>query len=354
VPLGVLAALSLSKSGGVALWAPLGRLAPTFALCMLLALSALWGNPLAATFNRETVEVIVAGAFVLMVPFVFRTNDDLRCLAEGLLLAAAIMLIGAVAGTSVDGELRWAAFGGGPNVFARIMFFGLASAVFLAQRRSRGPLSLLVLAFLVAGLVVGMILAQSRAALLVAAPAALVLIVGLLMRGHHERGGQGRSWAIAAITIFTVAVTVIQFPPEAFSRLTLLLSGPGTSGQKRLDLAFQALDLWRQQPYFGAGLGSFATLSGDQYPHNWLLELAVKTGLAGLSLGVLAVVSAVVCLLRSRCSSGEKAYLGALLVFSFGAAQFSGDFYGNLPLLVLLGLCANSDGLREPRVDGRP
>lgn len=59
----------------------------------------------------------------------------------------------------------------------------------------------------------------------------------------------------------------------------------GDLGRELLWLA--AIDVFESSPLFGAGIGGFFAITGDGYPHNFVLELLAETGIVGLLFSVM-------------------------------------------------------------------
>lgn len=72
----------------------------------------------------------------------------------------------------------------------------------------------------------------------------------------------------------------------------------------RVDLAQQAVAMWRQHPWFGAGLGSFWRAQQSRQVdyafvnHSTLLWLASETGIVGVSVFLAGVLASLVALVR--------------------------------------------------------
>lgn len=59
----------------------------------------------------------------------------------------------------------------------------------------------------------------------------------------------------------------------------------GDLGRELLWMA--AIDVFESSPLFGAGIGGFFAITGEAYPHNFVLELLAETGIVGLLFSVM-------------------------------------------------------------------
>ncbi len=117
----------------------------------------------------------------------------------------------------------------------------------------------------------------------------------------------------------------------------------------RLKVYSTAWQLFKQKPLFGLGTGGFGT-SGEQYPHNIFLEIAVENGLLGLVIFL--------CFLFTVCQRGyqflnesiikinKQAKIMGLIILVVGLSlfierQFSFRFDMHKDLFVFFGLIVN-------------
>jgi O-antigen/teichoic acid export membrane protein len=225
-----------------------------------------------------------------------------------------------VTGPGVQG--RYAAFGGGPNVFVRIEVLGLLAAVTLV--RTGATRHLLWTAPL---LIAGAIMSGSRGGLLAAAVMGLVVVVSGQRR--TARTAVAASAAIAAV--LTVAYR-LNLPGTAFIRDRFVEQ---TFGQgyvsDRPDAFMGAVQLALDHPLTGAGLGSFHVLVGEQlkleYAHNYVLSVAAEEGAAGLVLLGITVLLWLRTMVRARPWPQLTQALAAAALFVALASLASGDYY---------------------------
>jgi O-antigen ligase len=271
-----------------------------------------------------------------------------------LYIAGWVYLAGALAaGPGVQG--RYAAFGGGPNVFVRVEVLAFLAALVLAATLGKRWVLVGLPAFLV-----GAVLSGSRGGLLAMA---VMLLVGAVPLGR--RLGR-RTMGILAVGAVPLLAGIAYFHDPAwvaFAReryLEQTVAQGYDSG--RSSLVQRALELFDDHLWFGTGLDGFFALQGVQtaaeYPHNLVVATAAEGGLIGLGLLVAAVGAGAVALYRARPldSISLGFALGALFVLV--ASQFSGDYYDSRFLWFLLGLAViaarKTQQTRDHAVRGTP
>ncbi|HLF29219.1 MAG TPA: O-antigen ligase family protein [Anaerolineae bacterium] len=183
--------------------------------------------------------------------------------------------------TAEEGTRRLASVYGSPNNVAlflgRVFPIALACAL-LGRGRRRAWYALALTPILMA-----IVLTQSRGALFLGVPAA-VLAIGLLAGGR---------WVWAALGAIGLGV-VAAIPFLDSPRVQALFSGEGTS-VFRLALWRSTLDLIREHPLLGVGPDNFLYAyrgrymlpeawqeSGLSHPHNVVLDFSARLGLLGL------------------------------------------------------------------------
>jgi len=236
--------------------------------------------------------------------------------AVGVLFAMASL----AAGPGVQG--RYAAFGGGPNVFVRIQVLALVAVVALVAAGATARLLWSVPLFVVAA-----VLSGSRGGLL----AGLVVGFAVVLRG----GWRTRRFALAGILLAGTgtAVAYLALPPAhalITDRFLQQTAGQGYLSD-RPQIFGGAISLFRSHPIAGAGLDGFHALigaaAGIEYPHNYLLAVAAEGGMVGL---VLLGFSAVLWVIRVRAARPWGPEIAAMVVgtgYIALASLFSGDYY---------------------------
>jgi O-antigen ligase len=284
--------------------------------------SGLWAPP-GARVAAFCVDIIAMAALTVGFYFLARQAPVLTArrvlwffLVTGILFALASL----AAGPGVQG--RYAAFGGGPNVFVRIQVFGLIAVVALVASGVRPRLLWSVPLFVVAA-----VLSGSRGGLL----AGLVVGVAVVMRG----GWRTRRFALAGILLAGTGTLVAYFalPPAHDLIKDRFLNQTAGQGylSERPQIFSGALSLFRHQPITGAGLDGFHALigaaAGIEYPHNYLLAVAAEGGMVGL---VLLGLTGLLWTIRVRSSRPWGPEITAMVVgaaYIAVASMFSGDYY---------------------------
>ena len=287
--------------------------------------SALWAPP-AARIGPQTLDLVLLG--VLLVAFYHYSIGDpetVTRLTFQLFFVTAIVYALAAIFISGPGEQgRYSAFGGGPNVFARIEVLGMISAVALFLLSGRVLPLLLIPLFLLAT-----VLSGSRGTLLAGA---VVGFAALLKLRHRLRAG---AVAAAGAVSVAAAAAIWAFAPPAFTDLFQERFVEQTVQEQylsgRTDIWAAALRLFADHPVAGAGLDGFYGLIGVnqavEYPHNYVLAVAAEGGLAGLGL----LTTSVVLWTRVVRGGGARPQITGLAVaaavFVALSGLFSGDYY---------------------------
>jgi O-antigen ligase len=218
---------------------------------------------------------------------------------------------------------RFAALGGGPNVFVRVMVIAAVSSIALSLLRKDWRWATLAPAF-----IAGSFLSGSRGGLAAVAIVGVVLgkpVITRLPRVVVTRMLVGT--ALIAIIVLTLAPEQVRTDlQERF--VTQTLQDRHTSS--RTTTADGALDVFRSHPVTGAGIDGYYALIGEQsglqHPHNLVLATLAEGGLiGGLLLGA-ALLAPALRLVRLPTTTGSL-WFGVLAAYIFAASLFSGDYY---------------------------
>jgi O-antigen ligase len=324
-PLGALGYFFFAWGGWLlvsSFWAPpaarLERYVPDVLLLLLLVSS---GWAVARRINWRAVESVWWWLFV-----------------AGLIYAFAA----ALEGPDVQG--RYAALGGGPNVFVRVMALAAVAAMFLAVVQRRHWVLASVPVF-----VAGAFFSGSRGG--------LVSLVGIVAIGGVPLWKRMSGRLRTASVMFTAAGLMVApffVKPSWFAGLQERFVEQTIV--QRYDSGRSAIlvDAWRlfvEYPVAGAGLdgyfGAIGHLAGFEYPHNLLLATAAEGGLIGFALLLLGLASAAIQLFRRRPLEANTLGFALCGAFMFTAAMFSGDYYDSRFIWFFLGL-ATIGALRHP------
>lgn len=117
----------------------------------------------------------------------------------------------------------------------------------------------------------------------------------------------------------------------------------GRSTDQRLDAYGQALDIFKESPVIGHGLGSFGFLADGTagvYPHNIELELLVSSGIFGIVLFALFLAPVFFSAAREfvrRPPRWDRIAIGGLLISTFIRHQVSSSFASGKILFMVAG-----------------
>lgn len=246
-------------------------------------------------------------------------------LVGGILLVAAIYFVGGALASNGSLTNRWNAFGGGSNVFGRIMGLGVISAVAFSVFRSNVRYRVAI-----APLSIGLLASQSRGAVFAIGIVSLALALILIAKKSVRPALQVLIVGAAAI------IAVRQFAPAGYERFLFrfLSTTSRESGVETRGAIFsEAVDAWAANPLLGIGLGDFGNYSdigGETFTtHNYLLASAAETGTIGLFVVLILYASMTLSLARSIRSNlaTQDIFLGSAWLFLAVASLFSGGYY---------------------------
>ncbi|MCW0212437.1 MAG: O-antigen ligase family protein [Pseudonocardia sp.] len=320
-------------------WAP--SLLWTLAVIGYLWLTVFWAPYAARTDERVADLVYMALLIVVMVvvsgpdPAKARRVVLVATFASGMLYAFSGLVVG-----QTDEQGRTIAFGGGPNIYVRVVLLGALAAIALAVIYRRKlylvPVPLLLTAAL---------LASSRGGVLSAGVTAAAFVV-LCWRRLSVRA------VVAAVLVLLTGLAAglvlldaknLQMIQERF-----VAAPQQDQFSGRPQLVEQGLALFRDNPVVGGGLDSFYVHFGVNadlgYPHNLAVDVAATGGVVGLVL----LAGFVVALIRDvqpwRSLPNDSLALVMAIVFITTASMTSGDFYDSRFLWVFAALAVNPPG----------
>jgi O-antigen ligase len=133
-------------------------------------------------------------------------------------------------------------------------------------------------------------------------------------------------------------------PLTRFENMTTDLQG-GHAVSARVLAAKAAGRNFLKHALLGLGIGGFASLGGLEYPHNIILEVLTELGLVGFALCAWLALLTLRNTLRLLKESGDVHFTDAswilgVLLFTFGAAQFSGNLSDSRILFLTMGIAA--------------
>lgn len=315
--------VELRVRGGLQGWQPAGWLLAAVFFFGYQILSSAWAPP--GVDTRAGVTDLLVLTILTVAGYLHARTwpESAGRRVLWLLWAAGVVFgLGAFLLTGPGEQGRYAAFGGGPNVFVRIEVLALIALVVLvttgASRRLLWSVPLLL---------AGAVLSGSRGGLLAAGVCGLGVVLAV----------RGRTSRIAALSIAS-AVTAVVFAYE------LDLPGAGLIRDRFVDQTFgqgylserpviftSAVQVAVDHPLAGAGLGGFRQLAGIrlnvEYAHNYPLSVAAEGGGIGLVLLCLTGVLWARTIWRGRPWDRVTSGLVVAAAFVALAGLFSGDYY---------------------------
>lgn len=310
------------------------------ALCGWLCLSSLW-SPTGARLGTVLPDLFfLALATVLSCFYLQRASAwVLEKLWWLFFFTGLIYAAGALAQGASGAQGRLSAFGGGPNVFVRVICLGLLASVALAASTRWGRWTVLATPIFI----LCAVLSGSRGGL-VALAVTLSAAGWLALRDSSPKirlATLAGSLALAGASYFFVWPRAQDFIQKRFIDETL---NQGYSSG-RSDISSQCIELFRNNPIAGVGIDGYwalkGFLSGYQYPHNIVLGAAAEGGI--ISVALLLLAAAVGFVRGMRPSAGVIANMPAMsALFILAASQFSGYWYDTRFLWFFLAFAAES------------
>ena len=298
---------------------------------LYLIATALWTpDPLAALPDMALLVVPVVA--VLLLPRLFAADPE-RLIDFLLILwyvTALLYCVGGLLGPVTD-QGRVVAFGGGANVYVRVVSVGAFAATHLWLRR-RSALWLLPMPVMV----MCAILSGSRGGVFAFFVIYPVFAFPILRNLFARR----RFMTVLSVALVCVAFGIVlynQFGDAVYERWVVQTFEQRYVSERPL-IALEAMALFRENPLVGVGFKGYRELSelGAVYPHNLILDVAVESGVVGL-----AVFAAPLLLLAARLRRPYgPAQRIALFIGGYYAvaSMFSGSYFDARWMWVFWGL----------------
>jgi O-antigen ligase len=326
------------------------------ALGAVLALSLIYSNAGVYAVTKVVQFWTFAWLGALMAGLIATSEEGPRALASAFLAAGlALGGIGMAAIFLGSAESQLAVLGGGPNVYARLMMFGVLSGVPLFSMPGHRTARYACLAA-AALLIVPLLLSGSRGGMI----AALIAAAAVLAVPWHSAEVRRAKVAVLVLLVIGFAayslleVTPAERLPSAVSRYNALVSElpGGMSVAARRDAGSVAWSMFLESPVLGGGAGSFSTHGALEYPHNVFLELLTETGLVGTLVFLALCLAAVLSLMRllrafEPRTRAAAVWLLAMAAFIGAAAQLSGDLYATRYLFCFLAVAGGVSSISK-------
>ncbi|MFD0524185.1 O-antigen ligase family protein [Paractinoplanes durhamensis] len=333
-------------------------LQPVLLLFGYQILSAVWA-PRNAVIN-DVVGDLVAMVVLVVVYTALAEWDRDRVIVVTMYcqyVAAWLYFLYSASGHGATAAGRWTAFGGGPNVYVRVMVLGMVAAAYF-YFRSGGRFAWLAAAPL---FLVGAIASGSRGGLVAFGGIFLIAVrsLGRFMKRH------GAIKPLAAIPMVGAVVWLLFGDQIMFLINNRFLAG--TIQQRNTsdrDVLYEkGLGLFVESPIFGVGVHGFYAITnlgpGEKYVHNLPLAVAAEGGAVGLIILLVALWAlrheyARVPKKQRSLPSRAASYSG---IFILIASFFSGDYYDHRLMWIFFLLAAahpESFGSTSEVVDAPP
>jgi O-antigen ligase len=305
-----------------------------FAWAGWLGFSAIWA-PVDARVSETLLDVVLLVAFTMTSWTLMRLlpSDVVNRVWKWLVFIALIyFVLAAAAGPGVQG--RYAAPGGGPNVFVRVMILGaIASFYFASTKKKIWPLVPVPL------FAIGAALSGSRGGILSAAVVLLFFAFPIAKKlGAGRVVMLGLGVVVGALVIlFRDDGVLARFVQERYIQQTLVEQH--SSG--RDTITADGLRLYGENPIIGTGLDGYFALQRVpeqfEYPHNLFIATMAESG----SIGLVLLLAAILALTPKRRPIPTSAFFAVLAGLYLGIASlFSGDYYDTRLMWFFLGLAA--------------
>lgn len=300
-------------------------------ICLsVMALAALWSPlpPTDAAYRSFEVVAILLGT-ISVARMSWRAEDSAP-LTSGfllglLLLCVPLMCLG-LAQTLTGSTGRVAVLGGGPIVFGR--FMAMLALLMLAPLPVRVPYWARVA--IGAPAVVLLLLSGSRGSLL----AFIVSAVALVWVSESRPNPRALVRSVAHLTVATAVVVALSWNRvvEIVQRRFIANVIERLNPSGRDEIAGRAVELIRDNPLAGAGLGAFPATGKHAYAHNLFLEVALTAGpIISVSLAI-AIAATAFHAWRYR----PHPAVAGIFFLILASAQFSGDLWDSRAVFLLM------------------
>ncbi|GAA0498462.1 hypothetical protein Ade02nite_91670 [Paractinoplanes deccanensis] len=314
---------------------------PVLLLLGYQILSASWA-PRGAIINDVLSDLVAMGVLLIVYTNLAVWDRDrvVRITFTLLYLAGWLYFLYAASGRGHTASGRWAAFGGGPNVFVRVMVLGIFAAAYFYFRHN-GKLIWLVG---VPPFLVGALASGSRGGL-----AALGIATGIALRSLWPTIRSMRF--VKAFTALAVLLAVLwsiigEMVTDLLNNRLVATTLQNRYASDRDVLYEKGVEVFFERPVLGSGVHGFYAITnlgpGERYVHNLPLAVAAEGGAVGLIILLLAFWSlrteyARLPVRERSLESRAAAYAG---FFVLGASLFSGDYYDTRLMWILWLLAA--------------
>lgn len=209
------------------------------------------------------------------------------------------------------------------NNFAAFLAIAFATAAAYSLGERRRSLRLTAF-FVVSLLIVGMTLVRTGSTGGLAAAIYGTALLFLLERAGGRMHHGVRMLVTLAGPVAGVVITLV-FAAKGTALIAALAPSPLARETTRVSMWSGALDIWRQFPVFGSGLGAFedafrspSILRSVAHPHNEFLNVAATAGFTGVAVALVALLSTWSALVRTA-SGSRSTDSRSIALAAFGA-----------------------------------
>jgi len=283
--------------------------------------------------------------------FIFQKERDFYILAVSFFLTSALLFMIALPQLITFNSERIAVLGGGPNVFGRLMFFGLISCIYLIScdmklnitKKNAKRKYLFFIGITMFSL--GIVISGSRSVY-------IGTILSLLFYSSYfisKNTNVMKIIKLFSIFILGFSLFALIFKDKLIFfynyRMKYLFSDldGGTSVLAREIMKEEAKNFFLENPILGLGISGFRELSIYKiYPHNIFYEFISELGITGGLIFISLIFYSIILMKRNPLSKNETykelslPLLSSMFIFILISSQFSGDFFDNR--LVFVGL----------------
>ncbi len=298
-------------------------------LFVYLICSATWAPEPTFAMLKAYDTLLTLGVLVVVGLWYKSTDAELfhRTFWQTLLGLTGVLVLCALASLTTG---RLSVLGGGPNVFARLMFLFTAASLGLALR-----FRMLGLFFAVIGMSL-VALSGSRGGMLAASCGGLTYLWVERAKVSSKLLVLGGGTLTAAV-VFSLTPLGNRVYEVFYYRIVELTFQQGYTSDR--DVLFEeALGVWRECPVLGTGISGWAAyqhataVNISSHPHNLFGEMLCEGGVIAASLLLLAIWKFLRYAYRIRDCFHVPSMACAAMYFV--ASQFSGDFFDSRGIFV--------------------
>lgn len=289
-----------------------------------------------------------AGVFILI-----KNKESLDLFMKGLLfyglLTLGMVFINYISGDSSAFRVGVGAEGAG-NVLGLGRLAGVVSIILIVglfYRQSRLRNKAIVSTLIGISLFILVLTGSRMPFLALIASLFLIPLFSIKINGGEVKIKKGLLLSVPIMPIVLFSIKPFIQKSDMFYRLTKFYeSGGGGSVQSRTDMIKGSIEMWKQSPIAGNGIGSFpilyagVDLKNRVYPHNIFAEFLSELGLIGFSLFLLLIIIAGISVigLFKRERNYMQISVVLILFFLILNASSSGDFNDNRWLFCFIAL----------------